>query len=107
MGVAPVALCPLGPDRGTWQAGILHQTFRKEAPMAAAQKRATRTPASNGPTWRDVTPAGVVLVSGPEEYLGIRAMDRVRAQVRAASPDVEVSRINASSYEAGTLLMQV
>jgi DNA polymerase-3 subunit delta len=34
-------------------------------------------------------------------------MDRVRAQVRAASPDVEVSRINASSYEAGTLLMQV
>lgn len=75
--------------------------------MAAAQKRATRTPASNGPTWRDVTPAAVVLVSGPEEYLGIRAMDRVRAQVRAASPDVEVSRINASSYEAGTLLMQV
>jgi DNA polymerase-3 subunit delta len=75
--------------------------------MAAAQKRATRSPASNGPTWRDVTPAGVVLVGGPEEYLGIRAMDRVRAQVRAASPDVEVSRINASSYEAGTLLMQV
>jgi DNA polymerase III subunit delta len=34
-------------------------------------------------------------------------MDRVRAQVRTASPDVEVSRINASSYEAGTLLMQV
>jgi DNA polymerase-3 subunit delta len=46
-------------------------------------------------------------VGGPEEYLGIRAMDRVRAQVRTASPDVEVSRINASSYEAGTLLMQV
>jgi DNA polymerase III subunit delta len=75
--------------------------------MAAAQKRATRSPASNGPTWRDVTPAAVVLVGGPEEYLGIRAMDRVRAQVRTASPDVEVSRINASSYEAGTLLMQV
>lgn len=46
-------------------------------------------------------------MGGPEEYLGIRAMDRVRAQVRTASPDVEVSRINASSYEAGTLLMQV
>ncbi|WP_461190262.1 DNA polymerase III subunit delta [Arthrobacter sp. Z4-13] len=75
--------------------------------MAAAQKRATRSPASNGPTWRDVTPAAVVLVAGPEEYLGIRAMDRVRAEVRAAAPDVEVSRINAAGYEAGTLLMQV
>jgi DNA polymerase-3 subunit delta len=34
-------------------------------------------------------------------------MDRVRAAVRAAAPDVEVSRINAAAYEAGTLLMQV
>ena len=49
----------------------------------------------------------MVLVSGPEEYLGIRAMDRIRAQVRAAAPDVEVSRINAAAYEPGTLLMQV
>ncbi len=75
--------------------------------MAAAQKRASRSPASAGPTWRDVTPAAVVLVTGPEEYLGVRAMDRVRAEVRAAAPDVEVSRINAAAYEAGTLLMQV
>jgi DNA polymerase-3 subunit delta len=75
--------------------------------MAAAQKRATRSPASNAATWRDVTPAAVVLVSGPEEYLGIRAMDTIRTQVRAAAPDVEVSRINAAGYEAGTLLMQV
>lgn len=75
--------------------------------MAAAPRRATRSPASNGPTWRDVTPAAVVLVTGPEEYLGIRAIDRVRAQVRAAAPDVEVSRINAAGYEAGSLLMQV
>jgi DNA polymerase-3 subunit delta len=34
-------------------------------------------------------------------------MDKVRAEVRAAAPDVEVSRINAASYEAGSLLMQV
>ena len=34
-------------------------------------------------------------------------MDRIRQQVRTASPDVEVSRINAAAYEAGTLLMQV
>lgn len=75
--------------------------------MAAAQKRATRSAAPNAASWRDVTPAAVVLVSGPEEYLGIRAVDSIRSQVRAAAPDVEVSRINAAGYEAGTLLMQV
>lgn len=74
--------------------------------MAAAQARPSTT-ASNTASWRDVTPAGVVLVGGPEEYLGIRAMDRVRAQVRAASPDVEVTRLNAGSYEAGSLAMNV
>lgn len=46
-------------------------------------------------------------MSGPEEYLGIRAMDSIRSKVRAADPDVEVSRLNAAAYEAGTLLMQV
>lgn len=75
--------------------------------MAAAQKRATRAPASNTASWRDVVPAAVVLVSGPEDYLGIRAMDKVRAQVRATAPDVELSRINASAYEPGALAMRV
>jgi DNA polymerase-3 subunit delta len=54
-----------------------------------------------------VTPAGVVLITGPEEYLGIRAMDRIRSQVRAAAPDVELTRLNAGSYEAGSLAMIV
>ena len=39
--------------------------------MAAAQTTRTRTTASNVASWRDVTPAGIVLVGGPEEYLGI------------------------------------
>ncbi len=34
-------------------------------------------------------------------------MDRVRAQVRATSPDVEVTRLNAGSYEAGSLTLHV
>jgi DNA polymerase-3 subunit delta len=34
-------------------------------------------------------------------------MDSIRSKVRAASPDVEVTRLNAAAYEAGTLLMQV
>jgi DNA polymerase-3 subunit delta len=54
-----------------------------------------------------VTPAAVVLVGGPEEYIGIRAMDRVRSQVRAAEPDVEISRLNAGTYESGSLAMVV
>lgn len=75
--------------------------------MAAAQTQRSRTTATNSATWRDVTPAAVVLVTGPEEYLGLRAMDRVRSQVRAAAPDVEVTRLNAGSYEAGSLAMNV
>lgn len=54
-----------------------------------------------------MTPAGVVLITGPEEYLGIRAMDRIRSQVRAAAPDVELTRLNAGGYEAGSLAMIV
>jgi DNA polymerase-3 subunit delta len=34
-------------------------------------------------------------------------MDRVRTQVRAASPDVEVTRLGAGAYEAGALAMNV
>jgi len=75
--------------------------------VAAAQTQRPRTAASNTATWRDVTPAPVVLVGGPEDYLGSRAMDRIRAQVRAAAPDVEVTRLNAGSYEPGTLAMNV
>ena len=75
--------------------------------MAAAQTQRSRTSATNSATWRDVTPAAVVLIGGPEEYLGIRAMDRVRSQVRAAAPDVEISRLNAGNYEPGSLAMNV
>jgi len=75
--------------------------------VAAAQTQRPRTSASNTATWRDVTPAAVVLVGGPEDYLGARAMDRIRAQVRAVAPDVEITRLNAGSYTAGSLAMNV
>ena len=75
--------------------------------MAAAQTQRPRTSASNTATWRDVTPAAVVLVGGPEDYLGARAMDRIRALVRAVAPDVEITRLNAGSYTAGSLAMNV
>jgi DNA polymerase-3 subunit delta len=75
--------------------------------VAAAQTQRTRTTAANTATWRDVTPAPVVLVGGPEDYLGSRAMDRVRQQVRSAAPDVEITRMSAGSYEPGALAMNV
>ncbi|HET8879019.1 MAG TPA: DNA polymerase III subunit delta [Arthrobacter sp.] len=75
--------------------------------MAAAQTQRTRTTATNTATWRDVTPAAVVLVGGPEDYLGSRAMDRIRQQVRSAAPDVEITRMSAAGYEPGALAMNV
>jgi DNA polymerase-3 subunit delta len=32
-------------------------------------------------------------------------MDRVRAQVRATSPDVEITRLNAAAYEPASLTL--
>ena len=54
-----------------------------------------------------MTPAPVVLVGGPEDYLASRAMDRLRQLVRAAAPDVEVTRMSAAAYEPGALAMNV
>lgn len=75
--------------------------------MAAAQNARSRSAATNTLSWRDVPPAPIILITGPEEYLGIRSMDRVRSQVREAVPDFELSRLNAASYEAGSLAMHV
>ncbi|MFS0716625.1 DNA polymerase III subunit delta [Arthrobacter sp. 1P04PC] len=75
--------------------------------MAAAQNPRTKAAATNTATWRDVTPAPVVLVGGPEDYLASRAMDRLRQLVRAAAPDVEVTRMSAAAYEPGALAMNV
>ena len=54
-----------------------------------------------------MTPAPVVLVGGPEDYLASRAMDRLRQLVRAAAPEVEVTRMSAAAYEPGALAMNV
>ncbi|RJT81879.1 DNA polymerase III subunit delta [Arthrobacter cheniae] len=56
-------------------------------------------------SWRDVRPAAVVLLSGPEDYLASKAAEAIRHQVRTAQPDVELVRFDAGAYEAGTLTM--
>ena len=54
---------------------------------------------------REVVPAPVVLVSGPEEYLAQRAKQRLRTLVRSQQPDVELTLMDASAYGAGELAM--
>lgn len=76
---------------------------------------ATRTPASRAggaggavqpsTSWRDVRPAAVVLLSGPEDYLASKAAESIRHQVRTAQPEAELVRFDAGAYEAGTLTM--
>lgn len=73
----------------------------------ATRSPASRTGGSNqqGSSWRDVRPAAVVLLAGPEDYLASKAAEAVRRQVRTAQPEAELVRFDAGSYEAGTLAM--
>lgn len=72
----------------------------------APAQRGSAAPKSAGTVgWRDVAPAPVVLVVGPEDYLAARAMDTVRAKARAQSPDLEVTRLDAAGYGGSELLM--
>ncbi len=45
------------------------------------------------------------MIQGPEEYIAYRALDAVRAAARAQHPDLELTRIDASSYAVGALAM--
>ncbi|KGM08786.1 DNA polymerase III subunit delta, partial [Cellulomonas bogoriensis 69B4 = DSM 16987] len=58
---------------------------------------------SSGVSWKDVEPAPVVLVMGSEALLAERAVERVLARARQEDPAVEVTRLSAPGYEAGTL----
>ena len=54
-------------------------------------------------TWEQVEPAPLVLVTGPEELLAERAVERLIALARAADPAVEVTRLDGPAYTAGDL----
>jgi DNA polymerase-3 subunit delta len=53
--------------------------------------------------WLSIASASVVLVSGAEDFLADRAISKLRADMREAAPDLEVSDIDASSYQPGQL----
>jgi DNA polymerase III subunit delta len=71
----------------------------------ATRRPTSRSAAPGAPTlgWQDVAPAPVVLVSGPEELLAERAVERVIVLARQQDPEVEVTRIDAGEYGRGTL----
>lgn len=58
---------------------------------------------SNAVSWREASPAPVVLVIGPEDLLADRAVDRVRSALRREHADLEVVHVDAATYEAGQL----
>lgn len=56
-------------------------------------------------SWREVGPAPVVLLLGPEEYLATRSFESVRYRLRQADPEAETVRLDAAQYEAGSLIV--
>lgn len=56
-------------------------------------------------SWDKATPAPVLLVTGPETFLAERVNARVRDQLRAIDPNVEVHDVDATDYAYGTLNM--
>jgi DNA polymerase-3 subunit delta len=55
-------------------------------------------------SWRAPQPAPIVLVTGPEEVCGERAISGIRDYLRAEDPSLEVTDIRADDYAPGTLL---
>lgn len=72
---------------------------KEDAAMTPARRPAPAT----GPTWRDVEPAPLVLLTGPEDYLAARARDRVRTLLKEQRGPVEQSVVDASAYAPGQL----
>ncbi len=58
---------------------------------------------SSAKSWKQAKPAEVVLITGPEGLLVDRAVARVQSAVRGKHAEVEVTRVEANSYEPGTL----
>ena len=54
--------------------------------------------------WRKASPAPIVFVSGPEEYLAGRAIREIREHLRKLDAALEVHELEAADYSAGTLI---
>lgn len=54
--------------------------------------------------WDGQIATPVALISGPEDYTASRAIRAFREQLKAADPNLEVTTIDGSTYDAGTLI---
>lgn len=55
--------------------------------------------------WRDVPLAPIVLMYGPEDFIAGRVLEHLRAKLRAANPELEVTALDAAQYPPGKLSM--
>jgi DNA polymerase-3 subunit delta len=55
--------------------------------------------------WDEVALAPVVLVTGPEELLAERAVDRLVGLARERDPQIELTRVDAAAYSTGELML--
>jgi DNA polymerase III subunit delta len=54
--------------------------------------------------WNQAAPYSLVTVFGAESYLASRATSRIRAELRNAHPDLEISEVGEGEYSSGLLL---
>ena len=74
--------------------GVARRTLTGEDRLA----KATVVP------WHGVREAPIVLVTGPEGYLADRVFRELRDRVRTATPELEVTDLDAPTYQRGALL---
>ena len=79
-------------------------------PSASTSRRPARSgsrssAAPAGVAWDEVALAPVVLITGPEELLAERAVDRLVARAREQDSQVEVTRLDGSTYGTGQLTL--
>jgi len=55
-------------------------------------------------TWSQSTSARIILVSGAEEFLASRFVRGLKQDLQKANPQLEITEVDASEYEAGGLL---
>jgi len=60
---------------------------------------------ARGPSFREAEPRPLVLLHGADSYQAARAFQAIRSAARAADPETEVKRFDASGYQPGELLL--
>lgn len=75
------------------------------AAQSGAGRRGTRrtSAAGAGVDFRTVEPAPLMLLRGPEDYIATRALDGIKARLRADQPDLEYTQLDASTAATGEL----